>query len=265
MDLKLGKREARPRPTDFLARSVMEAVAEIPRAPARFGHGLMFKDWGMLGNGPDDSVRPGFGGCGDCVIAGADHEHMLATKLGVARDARFTGAVAVSDYSAITGYVLGDDATDQGTYVDQAMSWRRKTGVTDSGGARHRIGAYLSVDPKDWELLMSCAWTFSAVGIGFQFPDSAMDQFDQGQTWDVVDGARIIGGHYVMVTGRSSRSVGGCVSWGRRTGFTRAFYEEYNDETWAIVFPEELRRNQTNERGLSLAQLNDMLGALTGV
>jgi hypothetical protein len=42
---------------------------------------------------------------------------------------------------------------------------------------------------------------------------------------------------------------------------TRPFYEMYNDETWAIVFPEELRDGKT-ERGLDLTALNAALQAL---
>jgi hypothetical protein len=88
-----------------------------------------------------------------------------------------------------------------------------------------------------------------------------MDQFDAGEPWDVVPGATIEGGHYVPVVGRSNPTHCGVVSWAKRQGMSRAFYETYNDEAWAIVFPEELR-NGKSERGMDLAQLNAALANL---
>ena len=57
----------------------------------------------MLGSGPDTTVSAGFDGAGDCVFAGGDHETMLWTLEGGA-PASFTGANAIADYSAVTGY-----------------------------------------------------------------------------------------------------------------------------------------------------------------
>jgi hypothetical protein len=45
--------------------------------------------------------------------------------------------------------------------------------------------------------------------------------------------------------------------------FTRAFYEQYCDEAWAVVYPEELDpRSGLNERGLNLDALNQALAQL---
>jgi hypothetical protein len=42
---------------------------------------------------------------------------------------------------------------------------------------------------------------------------------------------------------------------------TREFYETYNDESWAMIYPEELRAGKT-ERGIDLTQLNALLQTL---
>lgn len=260
--LPLGKKEFVPSPHDFKLSAVAAAAGwTFPDAPPRFGHGSMFKNWEMLGNGPDDSVVPGFKGAGNCVLAGGDHETRETAKLG-GKIVTFTGANAIADYSAVTGYVIGDDSTDQGTEVRKALSYRRKTGLIDAAGKRHKIGAYVSIDPKNWDELMQAVYVFSAVGIGFEFPSYAWDQFDNGEPWDVLPGGFIEGGHYVPIMGRSSRNIGGSVSWGRRQPMTRGFYETFNDEAWAIVFPEELKAGK-NERGFDLSQLNAMLATLS--
>ena len=212
-----------------------------PKVPTRFGHGSAFKDWKMLGNGPDDTVEPGFQGCGDCAWAGPAHETMLTNKL-AGKSVAFDGKCVVADYSAATGYVIGDDSTDQGTAVRDMLKFRRSTGVQDVHGNRHKIGAYVRLNAKDWDELMQAVYVFTCVGLGFEVPATQdfWDQFDNHEPWDVTDeNASIEGGHYVPAVGRSGKTTLGAVSWARRQGMTQAFYTAYNDESWAIVFPEE--------------------------
>lgn len=257
-ELKLGKRDHVPSPHDFLAERYLDLSA-IPTPPGRFGFGRLYADWGMLGNGPDDSVAAGFSGAGDCVWAGFDHEVEMATKI-VGAPVAFTGANAISDYSAQTGYVIGDASTDNGTDVRAALGYRRATGVVDATGNRHKVGAYVLLKLQTWDHLVKAVYLFGAVGMGFQFPDSAWAQL--GGVWDVVAGAAIDGGHYVPVVGSmdSARKMT-CVTWGKRQEFTRAFYETYNDESWAFILPEILRAGQGLHH-VDLATLNADLAAL---
>lgn len=261
MSLKLGKKPFVPDERDITFQAIAdEAGITIPTAPPRFGHGLDFSDWLMLGNGPDNSVEPGFRGAGCCVLSDAGHQTMLTNKLG-GHPITITGKEVIQAYSDITGYVIGDDTTDNGTWIRDALQWRRNVGIADVTGKRHKIGAYVSISAKNWEELMSATWVFTSISIGFAVPDTIWDQFDNHEPWDVVDpNAPIIGGHDVPIMGRSSIGVGGCISWARRVGMTRAFYETYNDETWAIVFPEELKNGKT-EHGYDLTGLNNLLKA----
>ena len=178
-ELKLGKLPAAPRPTDFKF-SEFAASIQLPTVPSRFGHGVAYADWKMLGN---DHY-------GDCVWAGAAHEHMLLNKV----VHRLTCPLTTGRCSATTprsrGSIRNDPSTDKGTNVHEALSYRRKTGIADAGGSRHQIGAYVSLDPKDWEHLEQATYIFGAVGIGFEFPASAMDQFNAGQPWDYVAGLK---------------------------------------------------------------------------
>jgi hypothetical protein len=258
-ELKRGKAPATYDKRDLKFRDFV-VPERLPTPPSRFGFGAVLSDWGMLGNGPDDSVQQGFLGAGDCVFAGADHETMLWSAA-ARHPVTFSGANAIADYSALTGYVIGDDATDNGTNVRDALGYRRSTGVVDAAGARHVIGAYVSLEPGNWEELIQAAYVLLVVGIGIQFPDSAMDQFDRGEIWSVVPGARIEGGHYVSVTGRRAADDIGLISWGRRQGMTRSFYTTYCDEAWGIISVDELD-NGKNVRGLDYAALEAALKQL---
>ncbi len=249
MNLKLGKLPFEPSPKDFKLKNFSVALPPLPKT--KFGYGTMFADWGMLGN---DRY-------GDCVFAGADHEHMLFNKL-AKHPVEFSTASALADYSAVTGFDPKDPNTDQGTMVRDAMDYRRTTGLVASDGSRHKIDAFVQIDPKDFELMLRCVFTFGVVGIGFDFPDTAFNQFNAGAPWDVAPNATIEGGHYVPIVGTTDPAkFATCVTWGDRQLMTKAFYEKYNDEAWVPLTKESLLP-ATNIRHIDWDTLNQSLNSL---
>lgn len=218
--------------------------------PEEFGHeeGI---DWqGMLGNEV----------AGDCVWAGAGHETILLAAEG-GHHPQFEEAAVLKDYSEVTGYVPGEESTDKGTEVRVAMKYRKATGILDHGdGNRHHIGAYLRLKPKDLGELYRAAYTFGCVGMGFEFPESAMNQFNEGNTWRVSENSPIVGGHYVpVVARRDGQPV--CVTWGKTQPMTEAFYERYSDEAWCFVSSSALKSGKTPD-GLDKAELLAALKSL---
>ena len=195
---------------------------------------------------------------GDCVFAGAAHETML-WNAAAGRTVAFTPECVLSDYSAVTGFNPADPRTDQGTDVGEALSYRRKTGIIDAAGIRHTIGAYVSLTPKNYEQFLTAVWLFGAVGIGIQFPASAMDQFNRGKVWGVTKSA-IEGGHYIpVVADRKGKPV--CVTWGKLQPMTKAFYLKYCDEAYVILSEEMLVGGKSPE-GFDLLTLQADLAAL---
>jgi hypothetical protein len=246
---KLGKLPFEPNPKDFKLKEVSIALPPTPKVP--FGYGTIFNDWGMLGN--DDY--------GDCVFAGRDHETMLFNKL-AKHQVAFTRENALSDYSAVTGFDPNDPNTDQGTYPRDAFDYSRTTGLVDVNGQRHKIDAFVQIPPGDFNLMLACVYTFGAVGIGFEFPNSAMAQFNNNQVWDVVSGARIEGGHYVPIVGTTDpANKATCITWGKRQQMTKAFYQKYNDESWVPLTKEALLP-ATNVRHIDWNTLQSQLDSL---
>jgi hypothetical protein len=248
--LKLGKTKARPgamslKLSDYLKKSVI-----LPSVPKTFGHeGLVPASWGMLGN---DNY-------GDCVWAGAAHETMMwNAEAGV--KVAFTDTSVLSDYTAVTGFNPKKPNTDQGTDMVVAASYRRKTGVLDAAGKRHAVAAYLAIKPGDLNEHLIAAYLFGAVGIGIQFPNTAMDQFNAGKPWDVVAKSKIEGAHYIpLVARRTNLEV---VTWGKLQQMTTAFFQKYNDESVAYVSLESLKNNKSPE-GFDAAQLQADLAEVT--
>jgi hypothetical protein len=101
-----------------------------------------------------------------------------------------------------------------------------------------------------------------SVAVGFQFPRSAMDQFNAGQKWDVVpDDGGIDGGHYVPGLGVNADGDLVVVTWGREQAMSRAFYEKYCDQAAAILSLEALTGGKSVE-GFDIPELQAALSNL---
>ena len=249
---KFGKTPARKGAVTFkLAKYLI--TPQLPTPPKVFGHqALVGPGWNMLGN---DHY-------GDCVWAGAAHETMLWNKE-ANRTVTFSDAAVLGDYSAVTGFRRDDPATDRGTDMQVAASYRRKTGVLDANGKRHLVTAYLALRPGDAKELALAMYLFGAVGIGIKFPDSAMDQFQNGKPWDVVPGPKPREGHYVPGVGRDPKGNLVVVTWGRLQLMTPRFYKAYCDEVVAYISTEMLTPpTEVSLEGFDLAQLQADLAAL---
>lgn len=246
--MKFGKKDPTYDARDVqFAHYLTRLSVDLPKHPRVFGHEGLVHDWGMLGNDK--------WGC--CTVSGADHETMLWHAESVGSDVRyalkFTDDCVASDYSAITGFDPNDSSTDNGAIVRDVFKYRKRVGVVDATGGRHRIVAYAALEPGNWEHLLEAVYLFGAVGIGFQVPSSAMDQFNAGKPWSVVSKPGAIeGGHYVPLV--AWRDLLTAVTWGKKQGMTRGFYERFSDEAW-VIFDDELLQQGRSPEGFNLQQL----------
>ena len=242
--MKLGKRAPRAGAIRFMLANYIDK-STLPIPPDVFGHEGMISNWGMLGN---DSY-------GDCVWAGAAHETMLWNQE-AGNTVAFTDRSVLSDYAAATGFNPSDSNTDQGTDVASAAAYRRKTGIVDATGKRHTVAAYLAIKTGDIDELKIAMYLFGAVGVGIEFPTSAMDQFNKGQPWDPVTGATIDGGHYIPMVAFRGNFV--CITWSKLQPITSRFLTTYCDEAIAYVSSEMLINNKSPEGFDSATLLADL-------
>src|SRR5438270_9848878 len=70
---------------------------------------------------------------------------------------------------------------DNGLEVRQVLDYGQKQGYADDQGNRYKTGTYISIEPANWQALRECCYLFEVVTMGFQVPQSAMDQFNAGQ------------------------------------------------------------------------------------
>jgi hypothetical protein len=256
--LRLGKQPATVDERDLRLRDYL--TTNLPKLPATIGHASsMPAPRLMLGNGPDDTVAPGFEGAGDCVFAMICNAVRLATAIG-GTYARFTGREAIAAYSTVTGYRLNDESTDRGTNMRTALNWWRKTGILDADGRVHKLGAYMALDIRNLHDELEALYLFDVgVALGIVFPATAMSEFDEGKPWRQT-GGEIDGGHAILWDAHSS-SYDKVETWARDQEATHAFLAAQVDEAYALLMPETLTGGKTLE-GFNLQQLQADLAAL---
>lgn len=167
---------------------------------------------------------------GDCVFAANGHIVEQQTALGQAKEVTVTTAQVLAEYSKVTGFDPNDPSTDNGAEVQQGLDDLRKAGLNG-----HKIVAFAQIDVKDMNTVKNAVAEFGVVDIGFSVPNSAMNQFNAGQPWDVVanDGG-IDGGHCVIVCGFDAKYVY-VYTWNAVQKMTYAFWNKYVEEAWAVI------------------------------
>jgi hypothetical protein len=252
--LRTGKLPAQPARKRLLLKPALGPLG-LPTAPPSVDYSHI-PSIGMLAN---DRL-------GDCVPAGMGHVVEQDTQYASGVEQVVTDDATIDVYSAVAGYVRGNPSTDQGTVVQDALDYWRKQGVfPDSSGRLHKIAAFAAVDLTDWNEIENAVNAFGQVIIGFNFPDSAMDQFNAGQPWTVVKGSPLDGGHCVVLVGYDADWLY-VLTWGQVQKMARAFWTKYVDEAWVVITQETINAGGANAFGgiLDLATLGADFAALTG-
>jgi hypothetical protein len=251
--LPTGKLPAQPaRPHLRLAAGI---TTTLPVPPAAVDYDDV-NIWGMLGNAD--------WGC--CVESYLGHAVEQITEYATGTEQTVTDGQTLAIYSAVAGFdpdagPPGDNPTDQGTNMQDALTYWRKSGIYSG----HKIAAFASVTLTSWDEIENAVNLFGHVSIGFNFPDSAMDQFNAGEPWTVVKGSPVDGGHCVMMVSYDADWLY-VVTWGQVQKMARAFWSAYVDEAWVPITQETINAQGANAFGgvINLAALGAAFAALTG-
>lgn len=253
-NLRGGKKSATYDDRDIKIREILDVERAVAKAYKPHDTGFTIR---MYANGPDITAPVPIQrtGIGCCVFAMISNALQLSRHAAGLKAAPLNGTTSQQAYSEVTGYVLGDESTDQGTDMRQAANWWRKTGMKDLDGTRHKLGAYATFNPQDEDELTAVIKTFDYAGQGVQFPASAMQQFPHA--WTYVAGSSIEGGHAIL---RSKPGEGMC--WSKRFPVSADFDAHYSDECYAFIDAEILNESKETPEGLDLAALQRALKAL---
>lgn len=178
----------------------LRAGGGLPTPPASFNwskdHTLQFP---MNGNGPDSTVAPGFQGAGDCVEADGAHLFGAMTGCATGREVLFTGKQVIDIYSKLTGYVIGNPNSDQGTDPDQFFNWLKTTSQGYPGG--YKILDDFVINYHDKAGAAQFMYLFGPLSIGGSLPNSWIQEAAPGATWDTAT-PNPMNGHEWLLSGR---------------------------------------------------------------
>lgn len=254
---KLGRRPPHPRDTHpRLALGPFLHTDRLPPTPPVVDWMSRIEDWPMYGNQD----------WGDCVWAMVGHAIEAYTTYGQGSTVTVTDADVLRGYSDVTGFdptagPPGNNPTDRGTIIQDALGYWRKVGV---GG--HKILAFAEVNHRNPDEVDAALWLFGHLMLGINFPASAMRQFDQGAPWESVpDDGGIEGGHAVNLGAESPQAPHlAVVTWGQVQGMTPAFWLRYIEEAWIAIAPEWITAAGTDPAGVDLAAMGSAFTRLTG-
>lgn len=188
-------------------------------------------DLGMLGN---DSI-------GDCTIAGRYHLRMIQRAVAQAWNPLVvTTAEATADYSAITGYVPGDESTDNGANMTDVLTYYKDQ--------------YVTLDIQNIDQIKAATYIFGGIYIGFNVPESMVDQLNSGidPTWAYSPNDKVSGeGHCVDPCGYGRDGLA-LASWGKYYRTSWDFWLSWVDEAYALVEPDWIEKSGVSPTGLDL-------------
>jgi len=187
---------------------------------------------------------------GNCVFAGAANE-TASWAHDIKKWIKFDDEDVISDYAAVSGY---NKSNDPGADMSVSAEYRRKTGIVDHNGVRHKIDAYVKLPKGDYDALKMAMYLFGAAGIGIMVPDYCQRDFDAGKTWKVKKYDNILGGHYIPGVGIDADGDIVVVTWGKYQKMDRKFYEKFSDEACGYFSLERLL-GRTSPEGFDAEKL----------
>lgn len=167
----------------------------------------------------------------------------------------------VALYTDACGY-RGTSETDQGGIEQNVLTYAMTDGIPvgPAGMDRHKIVAFVEVDPSNLIDIKTTIVDGGVAYIGFNVPDYAMDTV--GQLWDVRSGTpNLIGGHAVILAAYDPEGPT-CITWGKTQKMTWAFFAAFTDEAYAIADSDWIRATGLCPAGLSLSDLQAQMQAL---
>jgi hypothetical protein len=242
MAVKLGRL---PRKENKLTLTLSKYLTTFT-APQALGWEYAVPNWPMMLN---DQL-------GDCTCACAGHmiENWTTRTYGTVVPA---DQDILSAYEAVGGYVPGDPSTDQGCAITDVLNYWKSTGI-----AGKKILAWAEIDTANLNAIKQAIAIFGGIDIGFNVPQSAIDEFNAGKPWNDTTDTNIVGGHSVPVFGYGGL---GCtaVTWAKIQSMSWAFWGKFVDEAYAIITEDWLTSaNTTPMFGLDLPTLEADLAVL---
>jgi hypothetical protein len=182
----------------------------------------------MLANGPDPSVTVSSAvaayGLGDCTCASVAHAIDVWTA-GGANPSIITADQTIRLYELSCGYILGNDATDQGGDELAVLDYVEAHGIDGKG--LHQIAGTASLDATNIQELREGMFLTGAVQLCLELPDDYVNPYpNNDDVWDIAGPPNTQHGHAILGRGTytsncpNGKPAFGVVTWGRLVWLT---------------------------------------------
>jgi hypothetical protein len=152
-------------------------------------------------------------------------------------------------YEAITGYTPNNPATDNGAVELEVLKYWQTTGI-----ANHKIGAFVSVNPKNILHLKIAIWLFGGVYTGVDLTEDDMNAVESGiTTWQYTTG-NIIGGHAIPSFSFSENTFE-YITWGAVQSATYDWVTNRTEEAYALISQDWINNTGLSPSGFNMDQL----------
>jgi hypothetical protein len=240
--------------------------------------------WLMLGNGPDNTVAPGFPGCGDCEsVRWANTRRVISTVLGPS--AQPPVAPFYPPWSMVLTLYrtqnpdfdpLGDpDTTGPGSPADGGMDsqllleWLvANPGSLDGGTC---IG-FAAVDYTNAEEVQAAVDAGGLLWLDINVQGSNQTEFSDNEPWTYTPGDPVEGGHAIPLGGYGASPAGSSPSWAgpfkvetwaQETSLTSAFWANLVVQLWFPIWAEQLGTAEF-QAGVDMTAFAAEYAAITG-
>ncbi|MFA5401224.1 MAG: hypothetical protein WC359_12325 [Dehalococcoidia bacterium] len=195
---------------------------------------------------------------GNCVIAARAHQTLRFEGYEQKRVLPITDQEVLDEYWKEGKRFCFDKKPDRGlVLLDSLKNWR--SGWT-AGGQPHSIYAFAEISRQDMMNVKAGVYLLGGATAGIMLSQSALDQFDAGLPWDVVDKpGRLLGGHAIDVVGYTKDGPI-CVTWGKLQPMTWRFWLADCDEAFACV---DSRNRFTENSPVDAEKLDNYLKEIT--
>jgi hypothetical protein len=168
-------------------------------------------------------------------------------------------------YIKACGYNPKKGGEGPGGVEQKVLTYLLKKGaaIGAKGTTRHKISAFVEVDPRNHDDVKRTIVDCGVAYIGFNVPANIMpSNAPPPSTWRVDPSAKIVGGHAVVLAGYDANGAR-VISWGGYYTMLWDFFAKYVDETYAIAdtawFDSKSKKSLC---GLTLAQLVNLMRAM---
>jgi hypothetical protein len=236
--------------------SALLAGQTLPPPPAQIDY---TKDMpGELGIMRNDTL-------GDCTCAAYYHARQVWSFNAESKLITEPDVDVVMLYTLACGYNPRVPGEGPGGNEQHVLTYLLKQGAPVGGksATRHKIAAFVEVDPRHVDDVKRTIVDCGVAYIGFNVPQSLMPPNAPPPAVWTVDphNSKIIGGHAVVLAGYDANGFK-VISWGQYYTMTYQFFSTFVDETYAIADSTWFNTKKMTPGGLTLPELEAQMQAL---